>query len=97
MTERRTSDGVESPIRHEPLVSETLEENAAENRQAAERTEGETAGVREVRTGGGGEEGRATEAPLEDQDAPRKQHGDALETGTGTRHGVDERDERPRT
>jgi hypothetical protein len=28
---------------------------------------------------------------------PRKRHGDALLDGSGTRHGVQERDERPRT
>jgi hypothetical protein len=27
--------------------------------------------------------------------APRKQHGDALLTGKGTRHGIEKRDERP--
>jgi hypothetical protein len=28
-------------------------------------------------------------------DGPRKKHGDALADGSGTRHGVGERDERP--
>jgi hypothetical protein len=28
---------------------------------------------------------------------PRKRHGDALSTGTGTRHGVQHREERPKT
>jgi hypothetical protein len=30
-------------------------------------------------------------------EAPRKEHGDALREGTGTRHGVTERTERPET
>lgn len=35
---------------------------------------------------------------VEPQDgAPRKKHGDALRSGKGTRHGVDDRQERPAT
>jgi hypothetical protein len=30
-------------------------------------------------------------------DSPRRQHGDALRDGTGTRHGVRERDQEPDT
>lgn len=38
----------------------------------------------------------ADSARLEEHDAaPRKQHGDALLDGSGNRHGVDDRNERP--
>jgi hypothetical protein len=51
--------------------------------------------------GGGAEAGeRPAAAPQGSQEEgrePRKRHGDALLDGSGTRHGVQERDERPRT
>lgn len=71
MAEQNQTDGVESPIKHEPLVSDSLQSNAEEHAQG------------QARPDQGGE--------------PNKKHGDALLTGTGTRHGVDRRDERPKT
>jgi hypothetical protein len=37
----------------------------------------------------------AANAEAAEPKQPRKSHGDALTTGTGTRHGVQNRDERP--
>lgn len=78
MAQKDPSDGVESPVHHEPLVSETLKEGAERSQQRAERAERETARER-----------------LVEEDEPLKRHGDALESGTGNRHGVHEGDRRP--
>jgi hypothetical protein len=46
------------------------------------------------------EEKKGQELRAEDQASeasPRKQHGDAMQDGTGTRHGIQGSDERPET
>jgi hypothetical protein len=48
------------------------------------------------RAASGGERAREV-PPLESPPAPRKVEGDALLSGTGTRHGVEKADERPET
>ncbi|CAN5818650.1 hypothetical protein BH23GEM6_BH23GEM6_08520 [soil metagenome] len=50
----------------------------------------------ERKKSGGGTDPNTPDSQLESENAaPRKQHGDALLTGEGTRHGVEKRDERP--
>lgn len=53
--------------------------------------------ARDGETGSGDakHEVRATEEKLEPGEGPLAPRGDALLDGSGTRHGVDERDERP--
>lgn len=70
------------PNRHEPIVSDTLEQNASRQNREAEQTEDAT------------EEIAATRERLRDGDGPRKRHGDALEDGSGNRHGVNQTDPR---
>jgi hypothetical protein len=80
-------EGIRSPVRHEIPVSETLKQGAAEH---AEQARTATERARDVRRGAT-EEG----APPRASGEPAKRHGDALLTGTGTRHGVPRRGERP--
>jgi hypothetical protein len=79
MSKQNPSDGVESPVHHEPLVSETLKEGAERSRRRAEHTDQKAEG----------------DDRLVDEEEPLKRHGDALQHGTGNRHGVHERDRRP--
>jgi hypothetical protein len=43
----------------------------------------------------GTDAGNSTAAEAAELKQPRKKHGDALTTGTGTRHGVQNREDRP--
>lgn len=80
--------GVQSSVVHEPIVSDTLKENAERHREEA-RAAAERA--RET-------EHDARSAPLEPgAGSPSKRQGDALETGTGNREGVHELHRRPDT
>lgn len=88
MAKDQRNAGVTSSVPHEPLVSDTLKENAERHREEA-RAAAERA--RET-----GEDART--APVEEgAGSPSKRHGDALETGTGNRQGVHEPDRRPET
>lgn len=78
MAKDQRDAGAQSEVRHEPIVSETLQENAAEHQAQAETAE-------------------ATPRLDDSEDSPAKRHGDALQTGTGNRHGVHESGKRPDT
>jgi hypothetical protein len=83
----KRGDGIRSPVRHETPVSQTLKQGAAEHEEQARIA---TDRAREVRARSGEES-----VPARADGEAEKRHGDALLTGTGTRHGVSRRGERP--
>ncbi len=71
-----------SGVHHEPIVSETLKQGAQQAQERAEQAEHAS-------------ETEEQSLEVREHEGPRKQHGDALLDGSGTRHGVDDRKARP--
>lgn len=95
MKEDRNRDGCEQahgPDEERAGVSASEVEAPEEGRGA---TAANVTAGREPQGATGPGEGLETRLPLEPGDGPRAPQGDALLDGNGSRHGVDERDERP--
>ena len=93
MTEDRKQ--VEEQVAREPQDGRLAGRTAGEEEEKGEGAGTERQGSSPRESAAGSSDELETRLPLESGEGPRAPQGDALLDGSGSRHGVDSRDERP--